>query len=795
MKNLLKIGLLALLLPLYSVGQTITLQLPKGIVTEERLKSYGDSLVKVLSGNTKPIEPVDPVIPGKLDCPDGPIINRVFDVTPTTLQFQFHANGVYGIEFWVRDEKGNQVSHGLLADLKSNTQSVKYRALQPGTYQLSIAGSTCNSKVFTKVFQISGVGATDPPTGQPDQGEYIKLGVYHQKIGGRKYGYNKTPGFALSFEKAGTFTDVTPGLKDGEIDGKKVYYAIDNFPLEADGGGVALMKSLYLPDGIYTLQQYVCDPVKIPTFEHFKQGFAGWGNHGVNSDNARRSQIFLSIHSDEKQGNGTVPEWLETARVITYPKYYTRKNWRDYVKVQAIGDRNLFDNPADYHAAGVNTYYGNGDTGDALWRTNRMHSYYNPSNSELYSWGRGEWELMGKSPNSITTSEFVENTYGRDTTNIQERLVHYDKGFYDAQRENTGIADARKSNSFGDYGGDNWFGAFGSFLTAGFENFKLSLTDKLYGGYYPPENRWYTDKVIYYGSGSSDLKPIDYRNLNHKIYFENSIRYVPYDALYLNERVKLGTKTFEGKDRERNVILFTSPKVETFTMRPDGSKNGIEFTDAGEIIPYPGGEILTKVNHQPPAPWGEMYTSVLFFNFVGGGTLSWDAGGTFGGDSTKFDAWDGFEPSFSWRRTGEKEFRPYNPGQDGSPVKSNTGYINRLYSLPIDAQLAASEVAWKYRDKTTKISHVSYESNRGGYTAIPGTKGFHLNGFGEINREQYNSFHIFDKKKAISLIGEGSEGKCIIYYNGFLSHQLSEKVTMQGKTFEAYGRQLVIIDL
>lgn len=163
MKNLLRIGLLALLMPLCATAQ---IQWPDNLATKEYVQKTNariDSIVKVLKGGVI-TDPVGPT-PGKDDCDKGPFLGDITSVTSTGLTFQFDAEGVHGIEYWVRDEKGNQVSHGLLPDLTGNTQSIKYTAQKPGTYHLSIAGSTCNSKVYTKVFYISGIGVVDPIPG------------------------------------------------------------------------------------------------------------------------------------------------------------------------------------------------------------------------------------------------------------------------------------------------------------------------------------------------------------------------------------------------------------------------------------------------------------------------------------------------------------------------------------------------------------------------------------------------------------------------------------------------------
>jgi hypothetical protein len=493
------------------------------------------------------------------------------------------------------------------------------------------------------VSQTSGCGnATNGP-----------LGAYSTTVGERTYTYNRTPEFEIQFGSA-NLSDATPGLdKSGAIHklgDRNVFYAIGMYPLENESGGAQMFQNVYLPDGIYTVAQYVCRADKVSDFATFRDKFEGWNGLGVNADNCRYSKIFLSINSTNTQGNSTVPDWLIVSRQLQWPNNnVTSKNWRNYKKFHAIGGINQNANVSNYHNGGVTTYF-SGQSGNPepnTWRTDRLapnaidangtHYATPPSNQQLYDIGRGYAIIHGNNINACYTEEYEENTQGHGG-DINFRSVNQNKGFYDQINLATGETDVRKMGAFGGYGGDDYHNVYGSGLNGGYSRYVESLTNHVHDQYYPPNDSW-VGTANYYASGA-----INYRNLNAKQYYYNKAYQTPYHLIYLNERIKIGTKTYEGQDRERNVALFTSPKTESFVADFTGGterRNWIEQNDTGEIIPYPGGELINKTNNQPPVPWDQFYTDCLWATIINGGVLNWDAGSVYGGNPNKFHFWGG----------------------------------------------------------------------------------------------------------------------------------------------------------
>jgi len=783
MKKLLMIMLL-LSSQLSTIAQMkITITLPDSIIGK-------GSMQNMIKQALKDAGAVPPVTISK--CKEGPVLRAITNVSATYLNAQFHGDGVIIFSWSIKNSAGEILRSGDVTPT-NNTPGITYSTLSPGDYTLTITGKSCSSEASAKPFTVPGkdVGVIVPPN-TTNSGS---LGTYKTRIGGRNYTFNKTPELSLAFNQDGTISDNTAALnKSGSIHklgDQNVFYAIGNYPLETSSGSGQNLQNIYLPDGIYTITQYVCKADKVPDFARFKSGFEGWNGIGVNADNARRSQIFLSINSDSKQGNGTVPAYLKVSRTLVYPEIATLKDWRKYKKFNAIGASNGAGSRLVYHRSGINTYFRSEDEGlSSMWRTDRIPERWIPSNDDLYGAGRANARFMGNDINAAITDEYEENTQGTGG-DINFRMSHYYRGFYDQINEVTGETDAAKMGAFGTYGGDQWYGAFGAGMDRSYKLYVESLTDHLYDAYNGNTDTWFKE-ANYYKSGA-----VNFRNLNYKLYYYNKTFQTPYELIYINERIKLGTKTYEGKDRERNVILFTSPKSESFVADFAGGvekRNWIEMNDTGELIPFAGGEMLSQVNGQVPAPWDQMYTDALWSNLICGGVFNWDAGSTFGSDTTKFMFW-GADWQARWKATGSANFENYVPDQHGAPANDGSGMMHRLYSSPLDAHLAAQEVIWSVRDKIQKISHVAYQSAIGNFTPIPGDTGLHLNGFGEVNRNQFNIYNIYKKQLGIALLSEGSGGSLIWYYNGFLSPQLYEDVTIKGKTFRAYGRQTVIIEL
>ncbi|QRQ99726.1 hypothetical protein [Dyadobacter sandarakinus] len=147
------IGLWLLAFSLAQAQTKVTIELPKSVVTEARLKqavdstakatekkfkAYADSIARGGGGNTKPV-----VLP---DCKRGPSISRVFDVTKSGLTLQFDAEEVYSINYKIFSSENLPLYSDSLVNLVSNTVPVRLPSLADGSYIIEISGRSCVSK-------------------------------------------------------------------------------------------------------------------------------------------------------------------------------------------------------------------------------------------------------------------------------------------------------------------------------------------------------------------------------------------------------------------------------------------------------------------------------------------------------------------------------------------------------------------------------------------------------------------------------------------------------------------------
>ena len=151
MKKLLSIIMLAVGFQLSAFGQ-ITIQLPKNLVTESRLKSYVDSVISANKSDIAiPVDPVPPVVALK-PCDRGPEIKNIYDITSTAAKVLFDGQNVFGIDFKVYNSGGQLISSGAIKP-SSSTINIPYTSQTSGTYKLVIAGNTCSGH-SEKTFEI-----------------------------------------------------------------------------------------------------------------------------------------------------------------------------------------------------------------------------------------------------------------------------------------------------------------------------------------------------------------------------------------------------------------------------------------------------------------------------------------------------------------------------------------------------------------------------------------------------------------------------------------------------------------
>lgn len=768
--------IILLLLPLWALSQNLTVPLPPGIVYEQRLNAKIDSLAKALTGTVKP-----PPVPLPA-CKRGPTIEGISKITSTSANVLFDGDSVIVIAYEIRRENGSRV---ILDSIRPqwNTITVTYPALSNGSYFMRIAGKSCKSDTSQRKFTVKTDEGTAPP---PVPTGSTHLGTYTTTVGNRTYTYNRTPFFTLQFNQDGTITDNTPGLTFGncnQIDSKNVYYMEGYSLLVNKDGSYNPLRNLYLPDGIYTLRQFV-SPVNVaPDLNAFKQKLTGWGD-GVNSTNSKLSEIFLSIKTKGATSNSIVPSWIHPSRQMTYTSVAQPKDWKG--KFFGMMFRNDGPTIPQLNAIGVNVDmdFGNMNPQPRSFVTVRLGHAHIPSPDELNGLGRHFAERSGFSDRFILTDEIPENTQNMDP-DIWGKMYHFYKGASDALKEK-GISNPRNTGLYGPYGGDNFTGLFNEFLLpASRETVEKSLTTHVHKGY--GVSGLGKDDQTYYASDQ-----VSVRNANLSFYMYNNLYKIPYQIIFSNERLKVGSKTYQGQDREKGAIIFSWHKTQSL-VEPFGK--GIEYASTGEIIPYANGEITSIENLEIPAPWNEYIQIGFWGTLVMDGVAMWNGGGLFGKDTTKLSWWT--DQQVYWTPRGGERQR-WVANQNGAPGSSGYGLINRLWSAPGDASYAGFEAAWLIRNRTQKLEHVSYSSSLGDFIAKPGTSGYHLNGFGPLNRNLFTIKDIYDQKKGISLVGTGPEGAILIYYNGFLSvHEYEDNVKIRYNGIEynlgrVYGRQTIV---
>ncbi len=430
-----------------------------------------------------------------------------------------------------------------------------------------------------------GSGTKDPGTlPPPEWPERIinadgAKGSYSIEKAGRKFTFNRTPELELSFNADGTISDATVGLNTGgavnTLGGQNVFYMIGYSIFENADGSYNKLQNLFLPDGIYTIRQFVCNAAKFPNLATFRANINGYGENGVNMDNARMSEVFLSVYSTNKQGNGAAPNWLKVSRHLIFPSALQPKSWLAWRKYFCSGLINRGDAQSKYKEIGVlpSMIVGDINPQPGTWFTAKVNNGQVLSESEMYGLGKHYMERLGSTRASLFSEEFGENAQNQDP-DFYGKSVQVFKGAMDVLR-GQGITNTRDTGLIGGYGGDDYYGFFNIFNRTGTrENYEKSLTTHLYKG--SGIHGFSVDDHEYYTRGH-----INERNLNSKYYFWNTLYNLPYDFLYLNEKVKLGTKTYQGQDRERNLHIFSFEKIESFVSGANGQRNNVEQSRTG----------------------------------------------------------------------------------------------------------------------------------------------------------------------------------------------------------------------
>lgn len=712
-------------------------------------------------------------------CEFGPFIAAgTLNATKTRIDFTFDARSVTAFR-WRIKLQALVVANGTQSMLNgsggslfspSNRPFVTFPELEPGNYTFEIEGAECTSVVSSQVFTISEDVIIDPnePT--------ILLGTYEQEVGGRTFTYQKSPGLTLQFNADGTISDVTPGTVHGSpstSNGRTIFYMIGYSYLVGNGDGEHTYKALhnlYFPDGVYTIKRHDCNASIIPNLASFKAGISGYPQStGVNKYNGSLSEVTLTIRTTANPG---IPAWMKVSRALNFLPYIPSRTIGK--KVFAIESINRHERPEDYHAKGVHTQtkfdLSLGVQPDTCrcykWPWDLRPGMPMFTDGDLYNSLRGSINQYGLTPYSVITDEFPENAQGQDP-NIGARVGIAYKGAMDLFRQKYPNISKRDTNLFGSYGGDNFYGLIDPQFISRFPRAIIAeyLNQKVHYAWDPRENGWYNHPCTYYASGQ-----IDNRNVNVAYYMHtgSSMYYIPYELIMSNERIKIGSKTYQGQDRESDWFIFGTVLCQSLVMGDNGMPSGIEEAHTGDIIPFGAGEIWYYPSGNGVA--GEHYELGFWGCLLGRGIMLWDGGNSYGTDSTKINYYTAGGWPIMWRPlAGTGEWSYYTPGENGAPQNTHDGLHTLLYSTVADASMLGHQDALSILGRSNTLYYASYSSTRKTFTASPGQTGYHLNGFGPLNIGLLAFKDALDQKCGVSLIGDGPSGKVGIYYNGFLS--------------------------
>lgn len=623
------------------------------------------------------------------------------------------------------------------------------------------------------------------------------LGTYETTVSGRKFTYTKSPNFRLSFNNDGSFSDVTPGLQAGtpnKLDGRTVFYMINYSYFASNGDGTSIyaaLQNVFLPDGVHTIRHFSCDASKIGNLDAFKAGISGYGSNAVNVYNARLSEITVTIRSSS---NPQIPAWLITSRRLNFGQGAKAKSIRND-KIFAMGCLNMGDAHSIYHAKGSHTRMLDDSSIDQpySYRTFKWDWDGLPiiTDEQLYAKFRSFIDNYGLTKDTIITDEIPENTQGTDPS-IKGRMKIAYQGALDKLRETTPGLDKKDTNLYGSYGADS---VPDRFFFGSKAQVAQSLNEYVHHDWDPATSSW-GGISDYYASGHIDVRNVQ---VSYYMYngFQGGQRMIPLELVYANERWKIGTKTYDGQDRESKWAVYTTILCQTLVRNELGQQIGVEEGRTGDIIPFPNGEVLSVYNTPSAAVAGEYYELGFWSTLIGNGIMIWGED-TFGLDASKIRTYEPANQPIFWTKNGGSR-EDWVSGQNGAPVNDPSGVYDLLYATIVDNAHLGYEDARGILDYADALYFASYTSSRKNFTPAPGSSGLHLNGFGAINMGSLSFVDVRDQKAGLAIVGVGSAGKVGVYYNGYLSAQEFEDnvtITHQGTSVNlgrVYGRQTKFI--
>ncbi|MCE7064525.1 hypothetical protein, partial [Dyadobacter sp. CY326] len=164
------------------------------------------------------------------NCPSGPTISSVKNVSPTALTVDFNGSGIPNLTWRVK-QNGNVVRNGKTGNLTSNSTSITFNSLGAGTYALEIEGGDCSSSVSTSNFTIV------PGTclGGPTLGAISNISASGLRF---QFDGNGVPNITWRIKSGSEVVrnGKTPGLTSSLVDISFATLNGGNYTLEIEGG-------------------------------------------------------------------------------------------------------------------------------------------------------------------------------------------------------------------------------------------------------------------------------------------------------------------------------------------------------------------------------------------------------------------------------------------------------------------------------------------------------------------------------------------------------------------------------
>ncbi|WP_424059770.1 hypothetical protein [Pedobacter sp.] len=171
--------LILLLLAQVTFGQTVNVPTKEYVDAQVRtINARIDSAVKAIKPGIPPI--VRP--PFIKDCPRGPYIQKISDVTSTSAEVLFDGDGVFSIEYEVIRDGGSRVVLDSVRP-QSSRVIINYPAQSDGTFNLIFRGKSCKSSDDKSQFKIksNSGGVVLPPVVNPPVIDPPQTGSYQLK--------------------------------------------------------------------------------------------------------------------------------------------------------------------------------------------------------------------------------------------------------------------------------------------------------------------------------------------------------------------------------------------------------------------------------------------------------------------------------------------------------------------------------------------------------------------------------------------------------------------------------------